>query len=76
MVLYSCSGSRRCPEDTCNTVLSLDQINRDVHCDREIMDLLCFCPRKNRGCIWIGALKDLEVCACASSCIPYIYRYF
>ena len=56
------SGSKMCFED--GTPLSEQQIFRDVACNREMMQLQCFCPGKNRGCNWSDALEFLEVCVC------------
>ena len=60
---YNFRGSNRCPK-TCDAVLSLQKINRDEFCNREIMELKCFCRGKNQRCEWQGCLKDLEVSVC------------
>ena len=54
-------GSNRCPEGTCD-VISLEEIHPDKFCDRQIMELKCYCS--NRGCKTQICLKDLEVSEC------------
>ena len=52
-------GDKKCPED--NTVLSQDKIFRDAFCNREILELVCFCTNKKLGCKWTGQLRTIEV---------------
>lgn len=53
------SGDKKCPED--NTTLSLQQIFRDAFCNREILELECFCTNQTLGCNWTGPLRTLQV---------------
>ena len=55
-------GCNKCPEGTCDNFISLEEIHPDKFCDRQIMELKCFCS--NRGCKTQICLKDLEVSVC------------
>ena len=53
------SGPKICPVD--NSPLTLDHIFRDAFCNREILDLECYCNCKPLGCEWTGQLRNMEV---------------
>ncbi|CAB4008737.1 tumor necrosis factor receptor-associated factor 6 [Paramuricea clavata] len=52
------NGDKRCPLD--DTELSLQNIFQDVFCNRQILQLQCFCTNRNLGCEWTGHLRILE----------------
>ncbi|XP_068731080.1 TNF receptor-associated factor 3-like [Montipora capricornis] len=45
----------RCPVD--GEELQRDGFFRDKCCEREVLNLPCFCPYKGRGCEWRGELR-------------------
>lgn len=51
--------SLRCPVD--GDIISQEGSFRDKCCEREILDLKCFCRHKDRNCDWKGELRYLKV---------------
>ena len=53
------SVAPRCP--TCQKAINKDKIVNDKPLQREIQSLEIFCPQKEKGCDWQGALRDAPV---------------
>lgn len=53
------SENPRCPVD--NEPLSISQSFRDKCCEREVLDVHCFCRFNEKGCDWKGEFRRLEL---------------
>ena len=49
----------KCPID--GKPISRDESFRDKCCEREVLNLQCFCRYKGRSCDWKGEFKHLKV---------------
>ncbi|XP_078351596.1 TNF receptor-associated factor 3-like isoform X1 [Oculina patagonica] len=52
------SGSPKCPID--GKPISRGESFRDKCCEREVLDLQCFCRYKERSCDWKGVFRHLQ----------------
>ncbi|KAJ7361791.1 TNF receptor-associated factor 3 [Desmophyllum pertusum] len=50
--------SPRCPID--NELISREKSFRDKCCEREVLNLQCFCRYKEKGCEWKGEFRHLK----------------
>ncbi|CAB3996607.1 TNF receptor-associated factor 3 [Paramuricea clavata] len=51
-------NGNKCPLD--DKELTPESIFRDEFCNRQILELQCFCRNKNLGCEWTGRLRVIE----------------
>ena len=52
-------GNPKCPID--GKPISRDESFRDKCCEREVLNLQCFCRYKERSCDWKGEFRHLKV---------------
>ena len=53
------SVSSRCP--SCQQLISLDKIVDAKNLEKEIQMLEVYCTNKEKGCDWMGTLRDFQV---------------